>query len=160
MNYLSYAPNGKYSISAIEELLKLDITFSQDEYEIIADSKYANEQMPTEVELIFEYNNKEYRVKRNPEYERTKTRGEGKTIERANAELEFPDKRVITKVSEVTKAITEIIGLDRQQFTQIAMIAQGDFLRLLFASTEERKKIFRRIFGTEKYFNLQENLKS
>lgn len=107
-------------------------------------SKYAEAKTPTEVELLFEYAGKEYCIKRNPEYERQKTRGEGMTVEKAGAELRFPDGRVIANRNEVNKAIVEIMGIDRNQFAQIAMIAQGDFLKLLIAPTDERKKIFRR----------------
>ncbi len=123
-------------------------------------SKYADANTPTEVELIFEYAGKRYHVKRNPEYDRPKSRGEGFTTEKANAELTYPDGRVITKQKEVNKAIVDIMGIDRNQFTQIAMIAQGDFQKLLFASTEERKKIFQKIFRTQLFQALQETLKS
>jgi exonuclease SbcC len=67
-------------------------------------------------------------------------------MQRADAELVYPDGRVVTKTRDVTKAIQEIIGIDRSQFTQIAMIAQGDFLKLLLAPTEDRKKIIRQKF--------------
>lgn len=123
-------------------------------------SKYASPETPTEVELWFSYAGKEYYIKRNPDYERAKSRGDGFTIEKANAELHYPDGRIVTKVKDVTNAVTEIMGIDRNQFTQIAMIAQGDFLKLLIASTDERKKIFQKLFKTEKYFVLQEKLKS
>lgn len=123
-------------------------------------SKYASSETPTEVELVFTYVNKEYTVKRNPEYERPKTRGEGVTVQKPDAELHYPDGRVITKPREVDNAIRKIMGIDRNQFLQIAMIAQGDFLKLLLASTEDRKKIFRQIFKTELYLKLQETLKS
>ncbi len=122
-------------------------------------SKYADPQTPTEVELTFEYGGKEYYVKRNPEYERAKSRGEGTTAEKANAELKLPDGKVITKKKEVDAAIIEIMGIDHNQFSQIAMIAQGDFLKLLLASTDERKKIFQRLFHTQAYYLLQEKLK-
>ena len=122
-------------------------------------SKYADAATPTEVELKFEYGGKIYTVKRNPEYERPKTRGEGRTTQKAEAELICPDGRVISKQKEVDSAIREIIGIDRDQFSQIAMIAQGDFLKLILAPTEDRKKIFRRIFKTELYQDLQERLK-
>ena len=123
-------------------------------------SKYASAETPTEVELTFAYAGKEYYIKRNPEYDRPKARGEGFTTERANAELRYPDGRVVTKLREVDRAVEEIMGIDRNQFTQIAMIAQGDFLKLLLASTDDRKKIFQKIFRTRCYYVLQEKLKS
>lgn len=122
-------------------------------------SKYAQASTPTEVELTFTYGGREYTVRRNPEYMRPKTRGEGFTSEKANAELHFDDGRVITKMKEVNRAIVDIMGIDRDQFTQIAMIAQGDFLKLLLASTEERRDIFRKLFHTGLYRALQDRLK-
>ena len=123
-------------------------------------SKYAKADVKTFVRLTFEYANKRYIVERNPEYMRPKGRGTGMTMEKANATLEYPDDREpVTKSREVTRAITELIGLDCKQFTQIAMIAQGDFQKVLFANTEERGKIFRQIFGTDIYRVLQERLK-
>ncbi|MBE6761597.1 MAG: SMC family ATPase [Ruminococcaceae bacterium] len=122
-------------------------------------SKYADESTPTEVELIFSYRDKEYTVKRNPEYEKLKSRGEGTTKQVANAEIIYPDGKVITRIKDVDNAIKEIIGINKEQFCQIAMIAQGDFLKLLLASTKERIEIFRHIFKTELFGDLQERLK-
>ncbi len=122
-------------------------------------SKYAAPETPTEVELEFSYAGKTYKVRRNPEYERPKARGEGVTLQRADAELMYPDGRIITKQREVDAAVRVIMGIDRNQFLQIAMIAQGDFLKLLLAPTEERKKIFRQIFKTRLFADLQERLK-
>ena len=121
-------------------------------------SKYARPQTPTEVELTFRYDGKEYVIKRNPEYSRPKERGEGFTVQKADAMLTCPDGRVVTKLKEVNGAIREIIGLDRDQFSQVAMIAQGDFLKLLLAGTKERQAIFRDIFNTKPYVRLQEQL--
>ncbi len=123
-------------------------------------SKYAEPETPTEVELYFSYAGKDYYVKRNPEYMRPKSKSEGFTTEKANAELHYPDGRVVTKLREVNSAIIEIMGIDRNQFTQIAMIAQGDFLNLLLAPTDERKRIFQKLFKTQNYYVLQEKLKS
>ena len=124
-------------------------------------SKYAKEETPTFVEFVFEYRAKRYTVKRNPEYLRAKGRGTGMTLQRADAELTFPDERPpVTKAKEVTRVLTQLIGLDRKQFTQIAMIAQGDFQKLLLAGTEERSAIFRQIFGTGLYQRLQGMLKA
>ena len=114
-------------------------------------SQYADAATPTFAELVFAYRGETYTVRRNPEYDRLKTRGEGTTTEKADAELVYPDGRVITKVKEVDRAIAEIMGIDRNQFSQIAMIAQGDFLKLLLASTDERKKFFRS-FSTRRVF--------
>ena len=122
-------------------------------------SKYADPKDPTEVELTFSYGGKEYRVKRSPRYQRPKLRGSGTTTHEPEAELIFPDgRRALTKPNEVTAAVEEIMGIDRSQFLQIAMIAQGDFLKLLLASTETRKEIFRQIFKTELYRELQTRL--
>lgn len=124
-------------------------------------SKYAESDTPTFVELYFTCRDKQYYVKRNPEYERPKTRGEGMATEKASVELHMPDgKAVLTSKKEVNNKITEIVGVDRNQFSQIAMIAQGDFLKLLLASTDERKKIFQKIFKTQRYNELQERLKA
>ncbi len=122
-------------------------------------SKYAAASVPTYVELEFAYGGKRYLLRRNPEYLRPKDRGEGVTVQKADAALTCPDGHVVTKVKDVTNAVVELIGLDRGQFTQIAMIAQGDFQRLLMAKTEERSRIFREIFHTKAYQILQEKLK-
>lgn len=122
-------------------------------------SKYADPDTPTEVELVFAYAGKEYTVKRSPEYRRPKKRGEGFTLAKADAQLSYPDGRVISKQKDVNRAVIDIMGIDRDQFTQIAMIAQGDFLKLLLASTEDRKKIFRRIFHTQPFQQLQDRLR-
>ncbi len=123
-------------------------------------SKYAAPETPTFVELTFSYQGKTYRVRRNPEYLRPKGRGSGMTVQKADAELTFPDGRQpVTKAREVTKAITELTGLDYRQFTQIAMIAQGDFQKLLLAGTAERGEIFRQLFHTGLYREVQDRLK-
>ena len=121
-------------------------------------SKYAAASTPTEVELRFRYGGKDYTVIRNPEYMRPKGRGEGLTRQAADARLIYPDGHVITKLREVNQAIRDILGLDRDQFAQVAMIAQGDFLKLLLADTKERQKIFRNIFHTNLYVELQDRL--
>ncbi len=119
-------------------------------------SKYADPKIRTWVRLTFSYHGKEYTVTRNPEYERPKDRGEGTTKQVAGAELLYSDGRSpVTKVTAVTAAIEEITGLSRDQFTRIAMIAQGEFLKLLLARTEDRSAIFRKIFHTDRYERMQ-----
>lgn len=122
-------------------------------------SKYAQPDTPTAVTLVFSYGGQRYTIRRSPEYERPSKRGEGMVLQRAEAEFTYPDGRVVTKVREVNVAVQEILGVDRAQFSQIAMIAQGDFLKLLLADTPQRQKIFRDIFQTGYYQALQERLK-
>ena len=123
-------------------------------------SKYADAGTPTFVELTFENGGKIYTVRRNPEYLRSKKSGEGTTLQPAGAELHYPDGRVETKTTAVTKAVEEILGIDKGQFSQIAMIAQGDFQKLLLTDTKDRKEIFRRIFDTGLYDDLQDRIKN
>lgn len=122
-------------------------------------SRYAEPDTPTEVKLVFAYRNKEYEIRRNPTYQRPKLRGEGMTQENASAELRLPGGEILTRTGEVDEKIREILGMTRDQFMQIAMIAQGDFLKLLLAKTEERRKIFSSIFRTGRYARLEDRLK-
>lgn len=123
-------------------------------------SKYASAETPTAVELVFSCGQACYTVRRSPEYERPARRGGGTTTQKAEAELHLPDGTIITKAREVTAAVTQIIGLSRSQFSQVAMIAQGDFLKLLLADTKTRQEIFRELFHTRCYMVLQERLKA
>lgn len=123
-------------------------------------SKYAAESTPTYVKLSFAYGGKTYNIKRNPEYLHASTRaasGFGKVV--AEAELTMPDGSLVTKIREVNEAVVGILGVDRNQFSQIAMIAQGDFMKLILASTKERQAIFREIFRTGCYQSFQDRLK-
>ena len=122
-------------------------------------SQYADPKTPTFVELEFEVNGARYTVRRNPEYPRPKARGEGFTTEKADATLTYADGRPpVTKARDVNAAVLDILGLDYNQFCQIAMIAQGQFTKLLNASTEERSRIFRKLFRTQRYAKLQDRL--
>ena len=122
-------------------------------------SKYARPETPTRVELVFSYGGKTYTVRRSPEYERPAKKGSGTTVQKAEAELILPDGRPVTKAREVNREIVGIIGLDRSQFSQIAMIAQGDFRKLLQADTKSRQEIFRELFQTRYYMVFQEKMK-
>ena len=121
-------------------------------------STFATPDIPTEVELSFEYRGKIYTVKRNPEYERRSKRGDSVTKQLAEAVLFMPDGSVITGQSKVTTGIEELLGINKEQFSQIVMIAQGEFQKLLMEGTEERQKIFRKIFKTKYYQDLQQRL--
>lgn len=118
-------------------------------------SDFAGDDTPTFVELEFLYRGKTYKTERSPSYKKS---GRSTPLP-ASAALTLPDGSVKTGAREVTNLITELLGVDREQFTQTAMIAQGEFLRLLLADTEERGKIFRKIFGTGIYISFQERLK-
>lgn len=129
-------------------------------------SQYADEITDTYVEYIFLYQKKEYKIRRNPEYLRLGKRkyadGSPRYVkETSKVELTLPDGSVFKgKKRETDQKITEIVGLDADQFTQISMIAQGEFLKLLLAGSKERKKIFSRIFQTRFYYRIQEELKT
>lgn len=123
---------------------------------------------PTEVELTFMYDGREFRIRRNPEYERPKARGEGMTKEAASVTFYFPDSsgrvsatsRSISKEKDVAEAVKSVMGgLDRDQFSQIAMIAQGDFMKILLEDTKSRRETFRKIFKTQNFERLQTKLK-
>lgn len=122
-------------------------------------SKYAQANAETYVELSFQYHDKVYAIKRNPTYIRAKQRGEGTTEQKADAELHLPDGRIMTKLREVNAKVEEILGINREQFVQISMIAQGEFLKVLHASTEDRIEIFRKIFYTDAYKAFQDQVR-
>ena len=128
-------------------------------------SAYADLRTPTFVDFTFSCRGEEYRIVRNPDYERESLRKdkEGnpkKTQEKASVELFLPDGTVFRGNKKDTNTkIQEITGLDARQFMQVAMIAQGDFLKLLHAKSEERKEIFSKIFDTGIYGDFQEELR-
>lgn len=121
-------------------------------------SKFAAPETPTKVELTFSNGGKTYKIKRNPEYERPKSRGTGTTKEQPRVELVLPDGKVLTRYADVEEKIRDILGVDRDQFCQIAMLAQGEFRKLLLAGTRERASIFRSIFKTDLYTKFQERV--
>lgn len=123
-------------------------------------SKYADPATPTEVALTFLYGGQVYAVKRNPAYERPKLKGAGVTRESPKAELRLPDGRIITRADEVTARVTELLGVNKRQFCQVAMLAQGDFLKLLLADTRDRQAHFRALFKTDIYRVFQDELKA
>ena len=109
-------------------------------------SKYAANGEETYVELTFSVGSARYQIHRNPEYQRPKKRGEGWITQKADAVLTMPDGSVVMGARTVTEKCEEILGLKREQFTQIAMLAQGEFQKMLFSSTEEKSRILRMLF--------------
>lgn len=130
----------------------------QDRSERTLRSDFADPDTPTFVELVFTYRGSTYTIRRSPRYQRPKKRGVGTTEEDPKVCFERPNEPALTKRAEVDAAMTELLGIDRTQFGQIVMIAQGDFRRLLSASTNDRRAIFRRLFGTEAYQRFQNAL--
>lgn len=127
-------------------------------------SQYATPETATFVEYTFSYGDKIYTVKRNPKYTRVSKRRDKEgnlkeTVEQPSVELTLPDGTLFMgKIKETNEKLVEIMGLDAEQFTQIAMIAQGEFMRLLQAPSNKRKEIFARIFQTKVYWQIQEAL--
>ena len=126
-------------------------------------SQYARPETETYVELEFLYRGQTYRVRRNPDYKITKTLKNGRIREQKvphSVELTLPDGTVFPEKKNATDAkIIEILGLTADQFSQIVMIAQGDFLKLLYTKSDERKMIFSKLFRTDIYWKIQENLR-
>ncbi len=121
-------------------------------------SDFADADTETYVDLTFAHKGETYRVHRNPEYERAKKSGKGTTKQTADAWISMPSGKIITKVGAVNNAIIDIIGVDYKQWCHTAMLAQGEFLRLLHADSRQRGDIFRKIFNTTPYVEIQKIL--
>ena len=122
--------------------------------------KYSSDDTETYVEMEFLHRDCVYNVKRNPEYTRKSKRGDKLIKQKAEAELILPDKSVISGYKTVNEKIENILGVNFSQFSQISMIAQGDFMRFITEQTKERNRVFREIFSTQKFEICQEKLKS
>ena len=122
-------------------------------------SDFAGPDVQTYVDLTFELRGKRYRIVRDPGgYERNKKRGTGTTTCTADACIQLPDGTELTGIDQVNKKVTDLLGIDANQFGQIVMLAQGDFEKLLTEGTKERTAIFRKIFGTDIYQRFQDEL--
>lgn len=120
----------------------------------------AQSDLKTEVEFTFKVKDKIYKIVRAPQQLQKKKRGEGFREVPASVELlEVGSERPpLTKDSEVKEQIQEIIGLKVEQFRKIVMIPQGDFKEFLYANTTNKEEILRKIFGTDFYKSIQEQL--
>lgn len=112
--------------------------------------QYGKDFKETFVSLTFEENRQHYTVRRVPRQERAKKRGKGVTLINASVTLTLPDGSIYP-LKETDAKLRELIGLTKEQFMQIAMIAQGEFMELLRAKSDDKKKIFRKLFHTELY---------
>ena len=123
-------------------------------------SHFADDNTETYVELEFELRGQRYIVNRVPKQKKKRVRGEGYIEKPADATLTLPDGKVITKVTNVNDKIIEILGITKEQFKQIVMLAQGEFKKLLLAKSDEREGIFRKIFNTYDFEKIQIELKN
>ena len=122
-------------------------------------SDFASIDTPTEVELFFSLRDNIYYIKRSPQYFRAKQRGEGLTESKSSAELKLPNSKVITGPKEVTREIEDILGITSEQFKQLLMIPQGEFKKLLVSDSDKKEDIFRKIFGTNMFSEIQNEIK-
>ena len=123
-------------------------------------SDYARADTPTFVEYTFQHRDRVYTVRRNPEYRRPKKRGEGTVNESADAVFSCTETgELVSGTEAVSRRVIELLGLNRNQFSQTVMIAQGDFMKILNAKSDERKKLFQKIFNTGFFEELQQKLK-
>ena len=122
-------------------------------------SDFANDEVETFVELEFELKREIYKLKRIPRQLKKKSRGEGYTEKSAEAILEMPDGKIITKANNVNSKVIELMGITKEQFKQIVMLPQGEFKKLLLADSSEREGIFRKIFDTYDFEKMQTELK-
>ena len=120
-------------------------------------SMYAAPTVPTYVRLVFTHQGQEYAIRRSPAYLRPKQRGEGFVEEKPSAELTLPNGTIIADRT-VNQHLVNLLGLSREQFKQVSMIAQGEFRELLKADTDKRISLFRDLFATNNYAKLQERL--
>ena len=116
---------------------------------------HALNEIPTFVEFSFSLHQQNYTIKRNPKYYL-----EGKkTPKQPSALLTLPDDKMVEGIKEVNQKMISLLGVDDQQFKQICMIAQGEFTKLIMASSDEREKVLRELFHSETYQKLEEKLK-
>lgn len=118
-------------------------------------SDFAKADTETYVILAFIHGNKEYRIERHPKYTRPKKRGEGLTVKKEEASLFLSDGSVVTGTVQVNQKIKEILSIDYEQFKQLSMLAQGEFMELLTTKSAQRAEVFRSIFQTHIYQNIQ-----
>lgn len=121
-------------------------------------SNFAAPGTKTSVRLTFSHNGKVYQIERSPRWQHPKKDGTI-TTSPADAVLTFPDGTVSSGATAVTKKVEELMGIDCRQFRQTAMIAQGEFRRLLTAESSDRAEIFRRVFDTGVYRRMQDFFK-
>ena len=150
---------GKTTIFDAISYALFDVSSGRNREKTMFRSLYAKENQKTYVKLKFQYKGRLYEILRNPSYLRPSKRGQSMTMENANAFLTFPDKTTISGLSQVNTEVEKILGINEDQFRQIVMIAQGDFLRLLHADSQSKRDLFRKIFSTQNFGILEDRIK-
>ena len=117
---------------------------------------------PTFVELEFTVNGTDYRVRRTPEYQRPKRRGNGTTPQAATAELyvrvgDAWEGRA-SRAVDVAHALDRVLGLSKDQFLQVILLAQNRFQKFLRANNDERQAVLRTLFGTRRFEQIETSL--
>ena len=157
--YLIYGVTGSGKTTIFDAICYALFNRASGSYKANSDfrSHFAKEDVETFVEFEFEFNNKKYRIYRAPAYERKKKRGDGYTTASAKIELYLPDLKILAN-NEAEEEIKKVLGVDVNQFCQIALLAQGEFLKILHSNSAQRGEIFRNIFKTADFFALQKKL--
>ncbi|PRY66595.1 exonuclease SbcC [Vreelandella songnenensis] len=127
----------------------------------------ADASLLTEVSLDFYLRGSAYRVRRVPQQERPKARGEGTTTQSAEAQLwtltatgEEDECLVARSVSDANTQVQTLLGLDASQFRQVMVLPQGKFRELLLAESKDREKIFSQLFQTHIFQRIEERLRT
>ena len=127
-------------------------------------SDFAEPHRMTRVDFSFAIGDAQYRVERLPKQMVAKKRGTGMREQNASATVyEMKDgewKVIATSAAAIRDTIQQIIGFRKDQFLQVVLLPQGEFRKLLVASTSEREELLHTLFRTELYRKLQEALKT
>ncbi|HEX9338519.1 MAG TPA: SMC family ATPase, partial [Pseudonocardiaceae bacterium] len=124
---------------------------------------YAEPDTVTEVILEFTVQGHRLRLIRSPEYERVKRHGDGVTVQRARASLTWvgaapsghtPDG--LTRIDEVARTVQRLLGMSAEQFFQVVLLPQGEFARFLRSDTGEREQLLERLFGTQRFADVEQ----
>jgi DNA repair protein SbcC/Rad50 len=125
-------------------------------------SHFAGPAAEPSVALEFSLHGVRHRVTRVPEHQRPKKRGEGFTTGASSVHLERLEAAGWSSLSsnkaEVGEMITEAVGLNREQFTQVMLLPQGEFARFLRARDDDRRELLTKLFGTQLYDRITDEL--
>ena len=155
--YLLTGPTGAGKTMIFDAIMYALYQTGSGEYRNKEDT-FRNRNVPIDVKpfvrLTFSVLNKRYTIERTLRY---KAKKDNKNLTDVKVYLkDESNNQLYTNLKEVNDKIIEIIGVDKNQFVQICMIAQGEFKKILNAKTQDRILIFRKLFNSEKYNELQD----